>query len=803
MAVKINSISFTNEFRAETTDYLLGAIGDKIIATIDFQAEWFLEMDVSKNLYTNLNEMWWVAAGGGVNDYSGDSWTAEGFRVGDVVDIYFAPTHYIRNITAISSDGLTITVDGAAFGVGVVTAFSAVSIDGRTECTGINFKANTIENEDSVNYNSLIDGNENKFSKAGIDYTNVLITVDLIQQGLFKSNNQGSAYILGYGTLNRFVLTHTFYITPLFLVDQLNTLGLIIPDYYEDKNCLRYIYNIELLYTLNDPNRKHVTEDDFLIGNTGWFNENFNKGKNYFTISPPIFTVAGLPKTYVDFSQETGFAIVISAAAPAFSNNNTKFVLNHFFLPESDTEYINTSTDVATNFMFDRALQTVGAVAVNGDGYATGKQVFKQIQALFISSTTILITGKIDLSAAYKTRIEAATNKQLALFVTIQNHALATEDADKVALFYGLNVYDQDLTNPDAGNVVTEFISHPETTVAGASEAYSGSFVEDWQIGKSNFSIDITNGAVLKNVAVKIIASHATYGNFNLETKNFSTVSASVVAGVQEVNIVEAQGFKMGAGNIFDVISLLRDSASDSGNNKFYELLYPFKIRWEDFVALANVSSQFFDATLPNNGFNQDWARYYAASGWSIIYRTQLTIEENGVNNIIQSDSNVLAWDYSDATDWSGVIQSYDYATSVVITGNVLLDAKTTIKAIFTKTSGSPPIIGDIAGVMGVAPKGAGGVKIIREISTVHVHESDSPWISVLGNSLLKKSMLVNVYTFEAVIDNAKLVALFPGVTQFDFSGRIYELPIPSLASKQFEDNDAFAFEDDVVYEFE
>lgn len=801
MAVKINSIAFTNEFRAETTDYLLGSIGDKITAVIDCEAEWILESTASKDPFFDQNIVWWITRGGAATDYDGSNWSAAGFRVGDPIRIFNAtvPVNTIRNITAISTDGINMTFDGAPF-AGVFAGDTIIS--GLTECEGVNFRYNTIENDDTVNYENLIDGNENKYSKDAIDYL-VLTPVDLIKQGLYNSNDLGSVTIEGSGTLNRFTIRHTFYITPLFLVDQVDSSGLLVPDYYEDKNCLRYVYNIELLYALNDPNRKHVTEDNFLIGNTGWFNENFNKGKNYYSINPTVFTVAGLTKTYADFSQETGFAIVVQSTNGTFLNNNTKFVLNHFFLPESDTEYIDTTTDVVTNFMFDRALQTVGSAAVNGDGYATGNQVLKEVQAIYIGASAILIVGKIDLSADYKTRIEASTNKQFALFVTIQDHTLATEQSDKVALFSGLDVYDQDLSNPNAGSLTTEFLSHPETATTGTTQPISGSFVEDWQIGKSSFSVDITNGAVIKNVAIKILANHATYGSFNLETKNISTSSAPVVSGVQNINVTETVGFKMGSGNIFNAFSLTRNTALDSGNNKFYELLYPFKIRWEDFISLSPVSNQFYDPALPNNGFNQDWARYFAASGWSLIYRVQVTIEESGINNIIQQDSNVLAWDYSDATDWSEVIQSFDYLTSTAITGNVLLDAKTTIKAIFTKTSGSPPILADVIGVMGVAPKDAGGVKIIREISTAHAHESDSPWISVLGNSLLKKSMLVNVYTFEAVIDNAKLVALFPGVTQFDFSARIYELPLPTQTAKVFEDGEEFAFEDGTLYIFE
>ncbi len=224
-----------------------------------------------------------------------------------------------------------------------------------------------------------------------------------------------------------------------------------------------------------------------------------------------------------------------------------------------------------------------------------------------------------------------------------------------------------------------------------------------------------------------------------------------------------------------------------------YVFNYPFKLRWEDFISLPNVDNQFFNVNEPHNGFNNDWARYFSGAGWTLGYRTTILAEEEGVENTFTtSDGLVIVEDYGAATDWTEEPKAYDAATMAEITGS-LTDLKTIQTWEFTHIGGGgDPTIEQIIGLLGIAPVDAGGDKIIREISSVHEHEDDSPWISIDSNKLAKWEKSGSVYTISACIDPDKLAALFPNATEFCVTGRIDVIPPDN--GKAFQGGDGFLY---------
>jgi hypothetical protein len=248
------------------------------------------------------------------------------------------------------------------------------------------------------------------------------------------------------------------------------------------------------------------------------------------------------------------------------------------------------------------------------------------------------------------------------------------------------------------------------------------------------------------------------------------------------------------------VVSLTRRADLDTGNIKRYELIYSFKIRWEDFIKLAGVNSEFYDVDEDFNGFNQNWNRYFVASGWSLKYVVQARIEENDYINTIEESNTLNAYDYEAATDWTPrTIKIYDITSGTEIPDNVLSDKIVRIEATFTKASGTVPLITEVAGMIEYEPSGAGGINSIRNINTVYAHENGSPFISVLGTMLLKKEISSpGVFKFTANVDGSKLSG------SPKFSARIYDLTVPPFAGyKSFQDGELFEFQDGSNFDFQ
>jgi len=91
--------------------------------------------------------------------------------------------------------------------------------------------------------------------------TAVTATVLTTSTNLVNETSPGAATITRAAVLNRFCVEHTFDITPLYLdADQTDFLQDVAPDYFFNTACLRYVFKLDMLYNLNDPNCHHLQQ---------------------------------------------------------------------------------------------------------------------------------------------------------------------------------------------------------------------------------------------------------------------------------------------------------------------------------------------------------------------------------------------------------------------------------------------------------------------------------------------------------------------------------------------------------------
>lgn len=315
-----------------------------------------------------------------------------------------------------------------------------------------------------------------------------------------------------------------------------------------------------------------------------------------------------------------------------------------------------------------------------------------------------------------------------------------------------------------------------------------------------------SQGVIIKNIQSKILLrdGDGQEADILLEDFSFSTEAAPLIGLVQDINFSQDRVFKIPNG-IRKTITCLRDYASDTAFEKFFNYKYPFMHRWEYWTALLNaltVPAELFDNTQPNNGINHFWHRYTTIAFWHIAYDVVFTLEQNGVE-FTQTFKTELAdsTDFDGNPDWtSNSIKSFDLNTATELTSlgiqylygfeNVEIQAK------FNKTTGTVPSLVNVGIVMWIEPFEKGGIPDVRRFSSFYI-KGDETWFESSDSSdKVVVSKLGSEYTGTLEVDYTKL----PADNKFTLYARMYEL-YPSN-SKQFMGGDVFQFMNGDIYQF-
>lgn len=183
---------------------------------------------------------------------------------------------------------------------------------------------------------------------------------------------------------------------------------------------------------------------------------------------------------------------------------------------------------------------------------------------------------------------------------------------------------------------------------------------------------------ILNEVQVEIVAYNSTEETeFELDKFSVNIEGEPIVNGEREVDLTELRNYNLDDDANRKKVTIKKDNlGSDLGPG--YTVKGAFRLRWEDFIALIGVSDDFFDASLENNGWNQQWYRYDLGD-WVIEPRINLIWEdENGIAYVDQhyGDVNMLNYDDSDVFTFTG-IKSYS-PSDVDLGGYMLTDGQLT-----------------------------------------------------------------------------------------------------------------------------
>lgn len=827
MPVSIEKTEIKNELKAGSVDFLLGNVGDKI--TIEHTIK--IETSV---VASTSNEVTMKATDGFISQ-AGSEWIFDpaarfsDFRVGDLVYIAeynpFASKGVFTILEKLDDSTIRIDTSGGSPGYPADTTVDRVGFSIANPITSIEYMWNLIENDDQPVFDSKISGTKHQLSASGLDAS---VTTPVAMAFLGKKDYQiGSATIQGIEILDssssssvyisRFKIIHNTFITPFFLAEQWDDLiAGIAPDYFFNAKCLKGIFDLEARYQATDPNKIQTVEVSEIRGNSGWFNENFNTGKmNYFLDSLIFKDIAAtvIPSIQFNAGAVTEFEAIIKNTidAPFFSGSSQKQTINFCRAPFDASEYTDIDSLLKDNFVFDRALQEEGAASINGDNFGTGYQVLKDIVVTRTSTTELKITGKIDLGVDAIAEINKSDDKRYILWVSVEKPSLPYATSDRVALLLDVNTFFINNSDPEMIRFLTRFIRHPHSDPISQGEPLVTAFPEDELVSFTRFLID-RNGRTADDISIRSLAlkvkarNSSTLQEFDLDRFDLDMSGLPIINDHQYIDFSLDRVFHIPTSEIRRPIKIKRRPDLDTTYLKYFDVYFPYLMRWEYWIALATANQDFFDINEPNNGLNEFWHRYSTIGDWQLYYELELNTTKNG-ETLIYSDLKLIdSVDYNSNAAWdSETIRTYDPDSGTPLTDGgsdhyILGYKDTRVEALFNYVPGSP-ILGNCTVVFGIEAFEEGGIAGRRRFSSKWPMSSDT-WFKALDiTNRVKLSLVGNKVKAEALIDYTKLPV--PPKTKFKIAARLYYIAGVATTGKTFQDGGEFNFQDAFEYKFQ
>lgn len=418
MALKVTLVELGNEFNNVKTNWLKHLKGEKIDFKINFTIQTTVKIFENTD---NSNKLEYAP-----NDFLTPDWiqTENGsfseFFVGDtisIVDVDIPANNANYTIIEKPDDAtLRLSADVTA-GISANAVIQVVDIVDKCK-----MRFNFIENDEVINFTSKVDGNIQEIEAVGIVQGATSPAVNFVYNGS-KSWQIGSSTITPDGVdadgFAKFKIEGNFTLDPFFTFDQWDNLQADIPpDYFYDFKCLKFVYRIEASYVGRSTYINQFFEDSLTSGDSGWYSEEFNNTPTNYTLDSIVLTDSGavvIDKLILSTEEQNFTAVVKNTTNDPF-NLFTKFLVQFYIAPETLEEYKNNGNNLAYNFRQDRALQLVGAVAINGEQFGvTNRQVLKTIAATLDSSEQITVTGKIAMDNALVIYLKTLPNPRYIL----------------------------------------------------------------------------------------------------------------------------------------------------------------------------------------------------------------------------------------------------------------------------------------------------------------------------------------------------------------------------------------------------
>lgn len=769
---------------------LTGSIGSYIEATIDAIIHWECE-----NFDGTLS-------GNAIISNDGTNFISAGFKVGDIIQLTTASSGDSNDgeyeIIGISS--YIVYVGNAGSTSGAVSFSSlisdTISIYGKTPITNIDFYYGLVENSASASYNSLLDGETQKYRASSIDtnaIANTFLNVNTLNKSWeFVSSSEEPLNLvrtLGTGTsgastgYEQYIrITHVFHIAPVFLESFVNSSEEIdqsLVSWFNSSAALKYVFRIVGGFDISSED--HTTDNGNIStflqnGDTGFYDEFRNGGVPKFTVTSTTYTNSATETvSTISSNDDTSIEVVIENATENFSSSYY-FDIYIYEIPSDSSNYLNVITDGWTNF-------AVSNVFIKStDSPTSDNNILNADVGISGTTATITFTKQATLDSTKKYLLFIDVGKQQSDTAT-DNHHTVLCDYNSFAEF--INTDDLIIRTG------TQINDHSTNDTERAYSDYKG-WIEDGLLITDYFKVKKLIG--LSDEFTTSLSSV----NFNISCENQTDSTRNFTLENIDLTVDEntTRGFKLYSGDPKNYLKLT-EGVGDATYNE-YTIEIGTKIRFESFVNLPSADADFTTAT-------QNWSIYDLPSDWfiylNIITVTNIYNEDSSLNNTYtqthKTRLRIKNYEEYNACEIDGSIATYHATTDDNLSGQILKTVNTKVIASFTGKEIFPCIYSKISnecdfdqlqsgsgsfssggGDISDCPDYYGIIELagyfqgefqIRQISTLFNTETDSPFIGEIATN--KAKLIAYPYASPpridvlAEIDYSKLDTTLPNYT--------------------------------------
>lgn len=744
MGAIITRREYTNQFRPETTSWLIGNVGDRITLELDVEVEINFRSSFSNPIESDGTNQFVRSAG---------SFLEDGFKVGGAIlwDVSTAggPFSGTGTISMLTPEIMRVTVSTGTFppsgdypfndGTIINSELLLLTTD-TVESLILNY--NLIANSDlsAFSLESLVDGTTPRFEAVGIDPTDTVTVVPLNPIGFESGTSVFNASIIGgglSGLKQLFTITIDFQIMPLF--DALSDFTTdTAPSFFFDDDSITDVFKLTFYPEYGNPNNYIETDpsETALEGNCGWFNEN-NNGlpNNYSVVGVNYTTDSGIALSGVSKDENTNFQIVIEQTGATATSD---YVFGFFTVPSDKALIQENDKKSFENIILNDLGQTVnqGTAPFTNAGYSntSGAQMDVRFDSITNSGSKVYINGQFQPNndfGLYFNGIDSI-NWNYGVFVSLADETLATNLSDRVSLLCDFGTLATEVKTFVLGDINIEILNHVQGITNVGSSTYLGC-VEDEVLTDSLMYLDTAKTESVDSITFVVEGFNTADGRtFNCETYSIDTTGFDVDAdGVQLLNVNTVRGFQMAPDVDKNIVQVFRDATNDTGTKKAFWLRYALRPRWEYWVNNPNVPADLTESGKTFDGKNQNWARLDSFfNDWKLRFSIQTELNSDGSQLDTRNSANVYIKTYEESDVWDGSINHWDETrTTDLFVGldadgirqNIILDSEfTLIEADFDleDVMGDVGSIADYFGVIRIEVFEQGGFKGIEMIST-------------------------------------------------------------------------------------
>ena len=725
------------------------------------------------------------------------SWKEYGFDIGDLFLVKWALTDTTSFLTTVSTvTGLIIslndkimissntTLGNGALATNVYPAqfgnfkIHSVFIAADKQPKGINVQYGHLKNSEasSLNLKSYVDGTDTVFFAKNVDTMAFNAVQSMSPLGLQSGMSIASCKLTYVTKISYQARTghYIYYIDIVFMInsffDDVNNLkSLISPDITLGSECVTDNFDILGRYTYNDPNVKISNDMNVSkqLGNTGWFNENYNGLADPFTITSFNYTnQLAVQVPQLDYQNTITLRCVIEGISNL--NAQTKCTFGFIWIPIEESDYkdlpeaYHKNTKISTGgnaalmadvFNVSNVIDPTLRIGYSNDGAYMGTQNIKFQQT---AANQITFTCDFVPNAAFATFMDARdiTERNYALWVNIADQTLEANQSDRVCKLIDTNQMDTYITPiGEYDGMTIGFLTHTQDNTDTPSLCGDDIKIEDDISAKIQFQVDTAISPTIPiptGLQYGILIERNSDG-FQYILDKYS-IDLTQYPTPQQYGFVASRGFKYGTGNPKNIVSAEYFPALDAGTLVGVQGLYGYKIRWEDWIARFNVPTDvrtdFYDSTLKSSGLSNDWYRYLLVSGWSMYFYVFTNATLNGSVVRYVNKKQLLFDDYDQNANVTTVI-TYKRASDLTVLsggtdtesglplGIILSSENVRVEIEYTRLSGTWASLANVYSVTTIEVREGAGQPEFRQLSSEWLPENDNPLEPLTGATLL------------------------------------------------------------------